>query len=46
MVDAAGICFSDLELDDNSGIASLNKDKRKAYLVEGVPTKDGVLLIL
>ena len=37
--DAAGICFPDLKLDNNSDIASVYKDKQKAYLVNGVSTK-------
>ncbi|XWS27786.1 hypothetical protein CRYUN_Cryun25bG0010200 [Craigia yunnanensis] len=37
--DAAGICFPDLKLDNNSDIANIYKDKQKAYLVNGVSTK-------
>ncbi|XVE80466.1 hypothetical protein DITRI_Ditri14bG0141900 [Diplodiscus trichospermus] len=37
--DAAGICFPDLRLDNNSDIAVIYKDKQKTYLVNGVSTK-------
>ncbi|XP_021287615.1 glycerophosphodiester phosphodiesterase GDPDL3-like [Herrania umbratica] len=37
--DAAGICFPDLKLDNNSDIASVFPDKQKTYLVDRVATK-------
>ncbi|XWS09726.1 hypothetical protein CRYUN_Cryun39dG0014000 [Craigia yunnanensis] len=37
--DAAGICFPDLKLDNNSNIADVYNNKQKAYLVNGVSTK-------
>ncbi|XWS11287.1 hypothetical protein CRYUN_Cryun38cG0071100 [Craigia yunnanensis] len=37
--DAAGICFPDLKLDNNSDIADVYTTKQKTYLVNGVSTK-------
>ncbi|XP_022733433.1 glycerophosphodiester phosphodiesterase GDPDL3-like [Durio zibethinus] len=37
--DAAGICFPDLNLDNNSDIAHIYPHGQKAYLVNGVSTK-------
>ncbi|XVF03725.1 hypothetical protein REPUB_Repub05bG0018500 [Reevesia pubescens] len=37
--DAAGICFPDLKLDNNSDIATVYNDNQKTYPVNGVSTK-------
>ncbi|EOY12177.1 PLC-like phosphodiesterase family protein, putative isoform 1 [Theobroma cacao] len=37
--DAAGICFPDLKLDNNSDITTVFPNKQKTYLVNGVATK-------
>ncbi|XP_022716810.1 glycerophosphodiester phosphodiesterase GDPDL3-like isoform X2 [Durio zibethinus] len=37
--DAAGICFPDVKLDNNSDIATIYQGQEKAYLVNGVSTK-------
>ncbi|XVE50758.1 hypothetical protein DITRI_Ditri01bG0189000 [Diplodiscus trichospermus] len=37
--DAAGICFPDLKLDNNSDIADVYKNNQSTYLVNGVSTK-------
>ncbi|KAK8485988.1 hypothetical protein V6N13_134061 [Hibiscus sabdariffa] len=36
--DAAGICFPDLKLDNNSDVATVYSDRKRTYLVNGVST--------
>ncbi|GMJ15973.1 Glycerophosphodiester phosphodiesterase (GDPD) like 3, MUTANT ROOT HAIR 5 [Hibiscus trionum] len=37
--DAAGICFPDLKLDNNSDVANVYNDRQRTYLVNGVSTR-------
>ncbi|KAE8733994.1 Glycerophosphodiester phosphodiesterase GDPDL3 [Hibiscus syriacus] len=37
--DAAGICFPDLKLNNNSDVANVYSDRQRTYLVNGVSTK-------